>query len=126
MTVKKVMIVDDDRDLIEELQEALSLRGYEVVAISESTSALDTVFSLKPDVILLDLKMDGMSGFQIAQSLRRVPSTAPIPIIAMTGVLNKENHRALMEAYGITVCLEKPFNPYMVIDTIEAVLRKGA
>jgi len=126
MAVKKVMIVDDDKDLIEELQEALSLKGYETIAISESTSALDTVFSLKPDVILLDLKMDGMSGFQIAQSLRRLPSTAPIPIIAMTGILNKENHRALMDVYGITVCLEKPFNPCKVIDAIEAVLQEGA
>jgi len=122
---KRIMIVDDDKDLLGELQETLSIKGYYTLAINDSTSAVDAAFSSKPDVILLDMKMDGMSGFQVAQSLRRLPSTSLIPIIAMTGVCTRENHLSAMELWGMDVCIEKPFNPHDLILSIQRVLRAG-
>lgn len=119
------MIVDDDKDLLDELQETLSMKGYATLAINDSTSAVDAAFSSRPDVILLDMKMDGMSGFQVAQSLRRLPSTALIPIIAMTGVCTRENHLSAMGLWGMDVCLEKPFNPHDLILSIQRVLKAG-
>jgi len=119
------MIVDDDKDLLDELQETLSMKGYYTLAINDSASAVDAACSSKPDVILLDIKMDGMSGFQVAQSLRRLPSTAIIPIIAMTGMCIQENHLSAMKLWGMDVCIEKPFNPHDLILSIQRVLRAG-
>lgn len=124
MAGKKIMIIDDDKEFLEELQETLSLSGYYTIAINDSTTAVDTAYSMKPDIILLDLKMDGMSGFQVAEGLKKFPSTSQIPIIAMTGVFNKKNHFSLMDLCGMQMCLEKPFNPLDAIILIEEVFRE--
>ncbi|MGA1864283.1 MAG: two-component system response regulator [bacterium] len=124
MDGKKLLIVDDDKEFLEELREALSLKGYYPIVINDSTTVLDVISTLKPDVILLDLNMDGMSGFRIAQSLKKSPLTSEIPIIAMTGVFTGENHFSLMDLCGIKICIEKPFNPQDLILLLKKVISK--
>lgn len=122
MAAKKVMIVDDDKDFLEEMQEALFANGYEAIAINDSTTVSNVAYREKPDIILLDLKMDKLNGFQIARRLKGLAATAHIPIIAMTGVFNSENNYSFMGTCGIKICLEKPLNPIDVIAKIEEVL----
>ena len=124
MDGKKLLIVDDDKEFLEELREALSLKGYYPIVINDSTTVLDVISTSKPDVILLDLNMDGMSGFRIAQSLKRSPLTSEIPIIAMTGVFTGKNHFSLMDLCGIEICIEKPFNPQDLILLLKKVISK--
>ena len=73
MRKKRVMIVDDDKEFLEELQETLFLNGYEVIKVNDPHQVLDSAGNNKPDIILLDLKMDHFSGFEIADDLRRLP-----------------------------------------------------
>ena len=122
MTGKKIMIVDDDKEFLEELEETLILSGYATVAVNDSTTALNTACRAKPDLILLDLKMDRMSGFQVAQSLKKFPETTTIPIMAMTGYFTREEYSSLTEMYGMKACIMKPFNPLDVIAKIESLL----
>lgn len=124
MPGEKIMIVDDDKKFLETLKETLILSGYETIAVNNSSDALDVAKKLKPDVILLDLKMDGMSGFRLAEKLKRFPETSDIPIIAMTAVFNREYHFSLMELCGMKMYLEKPFKPLDVIVLIEEVLKE--
>ena len=124
MLRKKIMIVDDDKALLEELEETLSLSGYSTIAINDSSTVFDIANDMKPDMIILDLKMDKMNGFQVAKVLKDSSETANIPIIAMTGVFNKENHFSMMDMCGMKMCLEKPFNPLDVIFLIEEVFRE--
>ena len=119
MTAQKVMIVDDDKDLLEELKEIIISSGYETIAINDSATVLNVAYKEKPDVIVLDLKMDKMNGFRIAQRLKGVPSTAHIPVIAMTGIFTSEDNYLFMNTCGIKSCLEKPFNPLDLIALIE-------
>lgn len=123
MSKKKVMIIDDDKEFLEELKETLNLNNYEVAAFSDGTSALGMVSRIKPDVILLDLKLKGKSGFQIAYELRRFPKSANIPIIAMTAYFTEKEHTELMDMCGIRTCLMKPFNPLDAIAKIEEILK---
>ena len=123
MSKKKVMIVDDDKEFLEELKETLNLNNYEVAAFSDGTSALGMVSRIKPDVILLDLKLKGKSGFQIAYELKRFPETANIPIVAMTAYFTEKEHTELMDMCGIRTCLMKPFNPLDAIAKIEEILK---
>jgi len=124
MPKKKVLIIDDDREFGEELKELLELEGYNTTAFFDGTSALGMISRIKPDVILLDLKLIGESGFQIAYELKSFPKTADIPIIAMTGFFTEKEHAELMDMCGIQTCLIKPFDSQEVTEKIEAVLKK--
>ena len=118
---KKIMIVDDDKEFLEELRETLVLSGYDLVAVNDATMALDLANSARPDVILLDLKMPQKSGFQVADELRHLSDVSHIPIIAMSAYL-KDDYTSLLNICGIKKCLRKPFHPLDVIAQIEQVL----
>jgi len=125
MRKKKIMIIDDNKEFAEELKEVLNLDGYDAVAFFDGTSAMGMISRIKPDLILLDLKLIGKSGFQVAYELKSFPKTANIPIIAMTGFYTEKEHMELMKICGIKTCLIKPFDSQEVIAKIEDVLEKG-
>lgn len=118
---KKVMIVDDDKEFLEELKEMLELSGYDLVIVNDATCALDIACKKKPDIVLLDLKMPGKNGFQVADELRHSQELMHTPIIAMTGFFQDE-YVPLINTLGIKKCLKKPFNPLDVIAQIEEAL----
>ena len=118
---KKIMVVDDDNEFLEELRETLTLSGYDLIAVNDATLVLDLASSIKPDAILLDLKMPQMSGFQVADELRHLSEVSHIPVIAMSAFL-KDEYAALLNICGIKKCLKKPFHPLDVIAQIEEVL----
>ena len=118
----KIMIVDDDKIFLEELKAMLTSRGYQVKKFSDGDASLQMVTKIKPDVILLDLKMKRKSGFQVAEELKQLPEAANIPIIAMTGFYTEGQNPMLMKIFGMTTCLIKPFTPEQLINQIESVL----
>lgn len=121
MLNRKVMIVDDDKKFLDELEEMLSFSGYDIIAEQNPHSVLPMAIKEKPQVILLDLKMPGKSGFQVAHELKSSPALQHIPIIAMTRSF-KDDYKNLMDMCDIKRCLKKPFNPLDVIMEIETVL----
>jgi two-component system, OmpR family, alkaline phosphatase synthesis response regulator PhoP len=124
VSAKKILIVDDDREFLQELQEVLVNTGYDVTAVSDGIAAAKAARVAKPDVILPDLRMKGMSGFEVADRMKGFSDTAGIPIIAMTGFYTLKEHAWLINFSGIKRCLTKPFNPLDVIAEIENVLRE--
>jgi DNA-binding response OmpR family regulator len=118
---RKVLIVDDDKKFLKELEEILTFSGYEIIAEQDPFLVLPIAFKEKPNAILLDLKMPGKNGFQVAHELRNSPELQHIPIIAMTGFF-KNGYKILMEMCDIKKCIKKPFYPLDVIMEIEAVL----
>lgn len=123
MTSEKIMIVDDNKVFLEELQEILTLTGYEIRTVNDSRLAISSALKYKPDMILLDLKMQGMNGFQVAEKLRECPRTASIPIVAMSGYFPLEQRSPLIDMGNMEAYLKKPFGVLDLIDHIEAVLR---
>ncbi|MEJ2746273.1 MAG: response regulator [bacterium] len=67
----RVMVVDDDKLFLSEVNEVLSLSGYETTAFDDGRVALEWARAERPDVIILDIKMDGMNGFQLTKNLKR-------------------------------------------------------
>lgn len=124
MESKRVMIVEDNKEFLEELMALLVDSGYDVTGISESARAFKTAQSVKPDVIVLDLRMAGKSGFELADLFRHSRETSGIPVIAMTGFYTMKEHSWLMDFCGIKKCLKKPFNPLDIIAEIERVLER--
>lgn len=123
MAEEKVMIVDDDKEFLSELRETLLLSGYTPIAIDNGDIVLNVARMIKPDVILLDLKME-KNGFEVAEELRKNPVTAGIPTIAITGYYSKQDLPLISEIYGIKRFLLKPFNPLDVIVKLEEALKE--
>jgi len=123
-TKKKVMIIDDDKEFLNEIVETLRLTGYDPIPTSESIDAVDRIMQTRPDVILLDLKMDKKSGFKVADELMAKPETKEIPIIAITGVFTHQEHSLLLKMCNIKNRLIKPINPLDVIHLIEESISK--
>jgi DNA-binding response OmpR family regulator len=125
MQQKRIMVVDDDKEFLDELKETLVLSGYEVKTVNEASEAFSTATKIKPDLILLDLKMEGMTGFEVVNKLKNFNYTMGIPIIAMSGFFTSEEDDTLLSFFDIHNYLHKPFHPLDIITKIEAVLREN-
>jgi len=119
---KKIMIVDDDKAFLEELAEMIKMSGYTVVTTDNSSEVLVTVKKEKPDVILMDLKMDGLNGFELVMLLKHHKEICGIPIIMMTGHYNDEGDVWLENSFGVHRFIKKPFNPLDIISRIEEAM----
>ncbi len=86
----------------------LPLAGYEPVEASDGTEGLAKAERLRPDVILLDVLMPGLDGFEVCQGLKANPTTSPIPVIFVTVWQGEAVHR-LASAMGAVACLTEPF-----------------
>jgi DNA-binding response OmpR family regulator len=118
---KKVMIVDDDKEFLSEIKETLDLSGYEAEVVEDATLAVGVAAKVRPDVILLDIRMPLKSGFQVADEISHLEEFSHTPIIAMTAFF-KDEYVQSVNASTIKGWLKKPFNPLDVIALIEAVL----
>jgi DNA-binding response OmpR family regulator len=115
----KILIVDDDKEFLEEAKEMLTLSGYEVATASDGDSTLEQVLTFKPSIIFLDLKMTPKSGFQIADELINTLGMKDLRIIAMTGFFTAKEHVLFMKMCGVKKCILKPIHPLDLISSIE-------
>ena len=107
MAINKILIVDDsatDRFYLIELLEA---EGYQVVALESGEACVESAASIAPDLIIMDIIMTGLTGFQATRSLTKDPVTANIPVILCSGKLQVTDH-AWAEKMGAKGCLLKP------------------
>jgi twitching motility two-component system response regulator PilH len=122
MHKRTVLIIDDDEDLLIELEELLVHSDYSVVAIADGDRALEIAKEIVPDIVLLDLKLGGKSGFQVASEFSRCAETAHIPIIAMSGYYSKTDYDTLKNRSKPQAFIEKPVKPLDIIATIEKII----
>ncbi len=124
MAGEKVMVVDDNKEFSEELRETLYLCGYDAKVVSDSSKAFKLARRIKPEVILLDLRMNGSNGFKVAQDLKHTEETSGIPIIAMSGYFPIEDRSSLLDMQNMDGRIKKPFGISDLITEIEGVLEK--
>ena len=120
----KILVVDDEQDLCEILKFYLEAEGYKVITANSAEEALQqdiASFSL----LLLDVMMGGMSGFQLAQHLKQQPFTADVPIVFLTAK-DTENDTITGFNLGADDYISKPFSIREVMVRIRAVLRRSA
>ena len=118
----KILVVDDEQDICEILQYNLETEGYEVVTANSAEEALELPL-LEYGLILLDVMMDEMSGFQMARKMKDNPATAPIPIIFITALEGEDN---LVKGLNIGAddYIAKPLSMKEVKARVRAVLRR--
>lgn len=120
----KILVVDDEQDLLEILKFNLETEGYAVSTASSAEEALMTDID-SFDLLLLDVMMGGMSGFAMARKLKSEPATAQIPIIFLTA-RDTENDTVTGFNLGADDYISKPFSIREVLARVRAVLRRTA
>ena len=106
----KILVVDDDPDTVKFINIMLSRLGYTVVSATSGMEALDKVQVEHPDLIILDVMMPGMDGYEVSRNLRRNPKTATTPILMFTAKTTIEDKLAGYDA-GVNLYLTKPIHP---------------
>jgi DNA-binding response OmpR family regulator len=88
----RILIVDEGREFLDKLKKTLKLSCYDVFGVVFAESFQEKAGKFLPDVFVMDLEMDTMSGFEVTGELKSFSSTETIPIIAMTGFFNEEEY----------------------------------
>ncbi|RLC81977.1 MAG: hypothetical protein DRI61_03125 [Chloroflexi bacterium] len=119
----KILVVDDDKDITGWLVEVLSRHNYRVRGVYSGEEALKAVEEEPPDLILLDLKMPGMDGYEVLKRLRAQETTRHIPIIVITASpVDKEKAKVKVLGLGAKRLLVKPFSAETLVGEIKRVI----
>lgn len=120
---KHILIVDDYADALDIWAIYLQSMGYRVSTAADGLVAVAKAEELIPDLIVLDLELPGLNGFEAAKRLRANPATAGIPLIAATGY-SHERQLEMARQSGFDAVVVKPCDPDMLVEEIEKLLPK--
>lgn len=123
----RVLVVDDDASIREVLAEYMSSRSkpYEVMTASDGFEAGRLVATFRPDVVLLDLRMPGIDGFQVCRTIKGDPDTSKTTIVAITGYFDGETEARILQC-GAVRCFAKPVEPSVLTAFVDSVLAQGS
>ena len=117
-----VLIADDDVDIVRFVALNLRLEGFEVVVAGDGQDALDKALDLGPSLILLDVMMPGMDGYEVCSRFRDQRPDSPIPVIMLTAK-SLDADRAMAFTAGADDWVTKPFDPADLVSKVKDHLR---
>lgn len=120
---KRLLVIDDEPNLLRAVAAVLRGEGFEVSTARSGKDALVSVAQNTPDLIVSDVRMPGIDGFQLARKLRSAPNFALVPIIFLTAKDEIEDRVEGFQA-GVDVYLTKPFEPNELVAVIKNILRR--
>ena len=121
----KVLCIDDDRLLLGLVKDAIEIHGFEALTATDGPSGLALAKAHRPDIVLVDVMMPKMSGFEVCQHLRADPTLKGTPIIIFTAMADPDLKTKGHEA-GANLSIPKPFNPTQIIVLIKKALELKA
>jgi DNA-binding response OmpR family regulator len=118
-----VLIADDDRDITRFLEVNLRLEGFDVIAVHDGNDALAKALDLRPNLILLDVMMPGMDGFEVCSKLRSDPRGSDVPVIMLTA---KSMSTDRVDGYNVGAddYVTKPFEPMELVARVADMLHQ--
>ena len=122
--MKKILIIEDNLEVRENLAEILQLSGYEVITAENGVIGVEKALTLKPDLILCDVMMPELDGFGVLHILDKKPATTDIPFIFLTAKAEKTDFRKGMNL-GADDYITKPFDDVELLEAIEMRLKKS-
>lgn len=115
----RVLIADDDRDAANMLAMLLRQDGHEVNTVLRGDEVMDLVRLMRPDALILDINMPGMSGYAVARELKERYAIAAPLMIGISGVWTKTSERLLGQSIGFDHYLAKPYDPQQLLAILE-------
>jgi len=123
MTGRTIVIVDDEPHIRHIIGRKLQGAGYEVRTASDGDEGLELVKTIRPSLLITDLQMPGMNGFELCSACREDPRTCRLPIILVTGsVIATADIRAKSEVLGNIYCISKPFSPRKLLQKVRDLM----
>lgn len=116
-----ILAVDDETDVLLLVKTALQAEGYRVLTAPDGVEAFKTAREEKPDLILLDVMMPEMDGFQVLEKIRQDDGTCRIPVIMLTGLTERERIRTALER-GTKYYITKPFDFHDLIGKVRMAI----
>ena len=120
----RVLLVEDEQDVAELIRYNLTKEGYDVVLCGNGNEALRLARENRPDVILLDIMVPQLNGWEVCRRIKKDPELAAIPVIMVSGRV-EEGDKVLGFEVGADDYVTKPFSPRELIARVRAVLRRG-
>ncbi len=121
MGQKKILIVDDERDIVKALMIRLQSNGYNVVAAFDGAQGIFMANKEVPDLVILDIRMPAEDGFGVAEKLKQSDRTDQIPIIFLTGSPERNAEERAM-GLGARFYIKKPYDPEELLDAVKRAL----
>jgi DNA-binding response OmpR family regulator len=118
---KKILIVDDERDIVKALKIRLQHNAYDVVVAFDGAQGIFMAHKEKPNLILLDIRMPAGDGFSVAEKLKQSSQTERIPIIFLTGSPERNAEGRAMEL-GARFYIKKPYDPEELLDAVRRAM----
>lgn len=117
---RKILVVDDERHIVRLVQVNLERAGYQVIAAFDGKEALKKIGSEKPDLVVLDVMMPYMDGFQVLKQMKAEAATKDIPVIMLTA---KAQDADVFRGWasGVDMYLTKPFNPLELMTFVKRI-----
>lgn len=116
-----VLIVDDEPNILLSLEFLIQQAGLEVATAADGEQALELIQQQTPDLILLDISLPGMSGFDLLEQLRRSPDTRSLPVVMLTAH-GREMEKEKGMALGADDYITKPFSTHALMERVRALL----
>lgn len=120
MPSKKILIVEDEESLLKLESILLSSKGYSVVGVMDGKAALEEVKINRPDLVVLDIMLPEMDGFEVCRRIKENPATSSIPIVMLTAKKSSNDVERGKQS-GAEAYITKPFKSAKVIEVIESL-----
>ncbi len=117
---KRILVVEDEQYIATLISQILSRNGYEVSTINNGAEALRRIEEFEPQLVVLDVSLPGMDGYQICRYLRGNAKTATLPVIMVTAMVRPSDQRQGFET-GADDYLTKPFAPAELVSRVESL-----
>ena len=121
MEAEKILVVDDNKEIVYSISELLKYEGYETLKAYDGMEALDIMERENVDLILLDVMMPRMDGWQVCREVRQ---SSKVPIIMLTA-RSEERDELQGFALGVDEYISKPFSPKILVARVNAILRRA-
>jgi len=118
---KRILVIEDDRSSLTLLTYALGQEGYEVLSASDGITGMKTAQNEHPDLIILDVMLPGLDGYEICRRLRQQPQTASMPIIFLSARADQGDKDVGLRM-GANAYLTKPSDPSTILARVETLL----
>ncbi|MEA2516553.1 MAG: hypothetical protein QOG16_391 [Actinomycetota bacterium] len=118
---KRILIADDDPVILRLIQVNLELEGYEVLTANNGQEAVDMATAEHPDLVILDIMMPRLDGYQACEMLKAADATKEIPVIFLSAKAQQGDIEK-GQSFGVAAYLTKPFDPSELIEVVEAQL----
>jgi DNA-binding response OmpR family regulator len=122
----RVLCVEDESEMSQLVEMILSRHGFEVQVASTSRGAMEQILSFKPDVILLDLMMPDVDGWEVYQYLKAQPGMQHVPVIVVTARAQHSEKTVALKVNQVDDYITKPFAPAQLVDSVTRALAKNA